>query len=74
VIGIYECLALVDARHFHVPDYVLSVIPTTNNGSTLAQNIFFVPLTASGIDTGVAGASIGYSTSTVYNAESPCSK
>ena len=61
----FECMAAVEAQQFNIPAYILSVLPA-GQGGVLVANIFFVPLTASGLDYGSAGADIGYTAAATY--------
>jgi hypothetical protein len=58
--GGFTCLAPADAGQFTVPSYILSALPPGNGGVAL-QNAFQLPLSATGIDIGVAAVSIGFS-------------
>jgi hypothetical protein len=60
VTGAFTCLAKADAGRFTVPSYILSSIPV-GNGSLLLQNIFYTPLSISGLDLASAGATVSYS-------------
>ena len=57
--GGFTCLAPADAGQFTVPSYILSALPAGNGGVAL-QNAFQLPLSATGLDIGVAAVSIGF--------------
>jgi uncharacterized protein (TIGR03437 family) len=59
----FTCLAPVDAKQFTVPSSILLGLPP-GSGGVGVQNSFYTPLTASGLDVGLAGASVSYSGST----------
>ncbi|MFN7926311.1 MAG: hypothetical protein U0Q16_39800 [Bryobacteraceae bacterium] len=65
VTGGFSCLSAVEAKQFTVPAYILSALPDAN-GSLEVQNLFFLPLSASGLDTGVATGTIARSANAVY--------
>jgi hypothetical protein len=50
---------------FTIPAYILSALPA-GRGSLQVADIFFVPLNASGLDYGSAGADISYTESATY--------
>src|SRR5205085_2856491 len=55
----FTCLAPVEAKQFTVPSYILLGLPP-GSGGVAVQNTFYTPLVASGLDVGVAGASVSY--------------
>ncbi len=61
----YHCLAPAADGHFTVPAYILQALPD-GTGSTQVQNNIQVPLTADGLDIGVALASVSYSANSTY--------
>ncbi|HTS62982.1 MAG TPA: hypothetical protein VMH28_13225 [Candidatus Acidoferrales bacterium] len=65
VTGAFACEAAVEAGQFTVPAYILSALPDGSGGFGI-QNGFFQPLTASGLDNGVAGGTITHSATAQY--------
>jgi len=61
----FTCLANVGDGQFTVPSYILSALPPGNGGTQL-QNDIYLPLSASGIDIGIAVGDIGISASAIY--------
>src|SRR5262249_30197897 len=61
------CLVPVEAGRFSIPSYILSTLPG-GNGAMLVQNDVYTPLTANGLDTGVAIGSVSYSMNGTYGA------
>ena len=66
VVGGYTCLAKAEAGQFTVPSYILSALPA-GKGGTDVINIINSPLTASGLDIGLAGGEITFSVASTYN-------
>jgi hypothetical protein len=54
-----------DAGQFTVPSYILSVLPT-GKGGVQVQNSLQLPITATGIDIGLADATITKSEAATY--------
>jgi uncharacterized protein (TIGR03437 family) len=65
VTGAFSCLAPAEAGRFTVPSYILSALPDANGGLGM-QNLLNLPLSASGLDAGVAAGAIAYNTNAVY--------
>jgi uncharacterized protein (TIGR03437 family) len=64
--GAFTCLAPADAGKFTVPAYILSVLPPGTSGFLQVQNAIQLPLSASGIDLGLAVASLSYSITATF--------
>jgi uncharacterized protein (TIGR03437 family) len=61
----YTCRAAVDAGQFTVPSYILTDLPAGSGGMTI-QNDLYLPLSATGLDTGLALADISYTVNFAY--------
>lgn len=65
VIGAFTCMAKVDDGQFTVPSYILSGLPA-GKGGTMIQNAIFEPLSASGLDIGLADGTVSFSVASTY--------
>jgi uncharacterized protein (TIGR03437 family) len=63
--GGFTCLTHADAGQFTVPSYILSVLPAGRGGAQV-QNSIQLPLSATGIDIGLADATISHSEAATY--------
>ncbi len=61
----YTCLARVDDGQFTVPSYILSALPAGSGGTGL-QNDVYLPLSASGLDIGLALGDVSFTTASAY--------
>ena len=65
VIGAFTCLAKANDGQFTIPSYILSALPA-GKGGTLIQNDISLPLSASGLDIGVAAGTISFSGASAF--------
>jgi hypothetical protein len=63
--GGFTCMTHADAGQFTVPSYILSVLPAGKGGAQV-QNSLQLPLTATGIDIGLADATISHTEAATY--------
>ena len=61
----YTCLTTADAGKFTVPSHILSALPV-GSGGTGIQNQVQSPLSASGLDIGIAIGDISFSIPSTY--------
>jgi uncharacterized protein (TIGR03437 family) len=61
----FTCLAKASDQEFTVPSYILSALPA-GSGAIALQNDIYLPLSARGIDIGLAVGDIGISAVTTY--------
>ncbi len=61
----FTCLANAGDGQFSVPSYILSALPP-GKGGVEVQNDIYLPLTATGLDIGLAVGEIGISTSATF--------
>lgn len=65
IVGGFTCVVPVEARQFTVPPYILLGLPPGNGGAEIQNNIY-LPLTAPGLDVGLALGNVSISVSSVY--------
>ena len=65
IVGGFTCVVPVEAGQFTVPPYILLGLPPGNGGAEIQNNIY-LPLTASGLDVGLALGNVSISVPSVY--------